>query len=57
MDAAVRMFERDYPEQQYKLLADNSGIICLTCGRLSRNSNDVRERYCGACHRFHEVTP
>ena len=24
--------------------------ICPCCGRVSHNPNDVRERYCGACH-------
>jgi len=32
------------------------GIRCLRCGRVSYNLNDVRERYCGACHRFHDDT-
>lgn len=30
------------------------GIQCLTCGLISYNPNDIRERYCGACHRFHD---
>jgi hypothetical protein len=25
---------------------------CPRCGRTSHNPNDVRERYCGACHTF-----
>lgn len=28
-------------------------ITCPRCGRTSWNENDVRERYCGACHVFH----
>jgi hypothetical protein len=27
-------------------------ITCPRCGRTSYNLNDVRERYCGACHVF-----
>jgi ribosomal protein L37E len=30
------------------------GIRCHTCGRVSYHPKDVEERYCGACHRFHE---
>jgi hypothetical protein len=25
---------------------------CLRCGFTSYNDNDVRERYCGNCHRY-----
>ena len=32
-------------------------ITCPRCGRTSYNRNDVRERYCGACHEFHETMP
>lgn len=28
------------------------GYTCPRCGRTSHNPNDVRERYCGACHLF-----
>jgi ribosomal protein S27AE len=27
-------------------------FTCPLCGAVSYNSNDVRERYCGRCHRF-----
>ncbi len=30
------------------------GIQCLVCGRISYHPEDIRERYCGSCHRFHE---
>lgn len=33
---------------------DAVSITCPACGRTSYNQNDVREKYCGACHRFHE---
>lgn len=29
-------------------------IVCPKCGMVSHNPNDVRERYCGACHVFHD---
>ena len=29
-------------------------IVCPKCGMVSHNPNDVRERYCGNCHAFHE---
>jgi hypothetical protein len=31
-------------------------IRCHTCKRLSFHPTDVSERYCGACHVFHEAT-
>ena len=27
-------------------------FTCPKCGRTSHNLNDVRERYCGACHEW-----
>ena len=30
------------------------GIMCLTCGRVSYNPNDVAQKYCAHCHVFHE---
>ena len=27
-------------------------ITCLHCGKTSYNPNDIREKYCGYCHRF-----
>lgn len=33
-----------------------SAIKCLNCGRTSYNLNDIRERYCGYCHQFHDFT-
>lgn len=34
--------------------ADMPSIRCPKCGRLSINPRDVQERYCGACHEFHD---
>ncbi len=31
-----------------------STITCLTCGLTSFNPTDLAEKYCGACHVFHE---
>jgi len=33
------------------------GIRCHTCGRISYHPKDVKERYCGACHKFHDNGP
>ena len=30
------------------------GIRCHRCGRISFHPRDITERYCGACHVFHE---
>jgi hypothetical protein len=37
---------------QYLVKPDLSAIMCLTCGMVSHNPNDIREKYCGNCHRF-----
>lgn len=39
-----------------KYFINNRGksIICMTCGKESHNPNDVREKYCGYCHKFHD---
>jgi hypothetical protein len=31
------------------------GIRCHTCQRISFHPTDVRQRYCGACSKFHEA--
>jgi hypothetical protein len=33
------------------------GIRCHTCNRTSYHPKDVEERYCGACHTFHDSGP
>jgi hypothetical protein len=30
------------------------GIRCRTCKRVSYHPQDVANRYCGFCHKFHE---
>lgn len=32
-------------------------IICPQCGAESYHPTDIRERYCGRCHQFHEMMP
>ena len=43
----------------YTISADGQSIQCHTCLRVSWNTNDVRERFCGHCHVFHhtEIRP
>lgn len=36
---------RDQPQQPY--------IVCPRCGSVSHHPQDISERYCGRCHRFH----
>jgi uncharacterized OB-fold protein len=38
-------------EQQKRIVI---GIRCHTCGQTSFHPKDINERYCGACHVFHE---
>lgn len=39
----------------YEILQTPRGtaIVCLHCGSVSYNQNDIQELYCGFCHRFH----
>lgn len=46
-----------HEEQKRKKLVNNhppepQTFTCPKCGAVSYNANDVRERYCGACHDF-----
>jgi len=34
---------------------DRPAIRCLLCGSVSELPADVRERYCGRCHLFHDA--
>lgn len=38
----------------YSIGANGKNILCLDCGMTSWNLNDVRLRYCGNCHEFHD---
>lgn len=44
-------------ESTYEIVhaAEKTGIKCLDCGRISWNPVDVKARYCGYCHDFHEI--
>ena len=44
------------PRRGYLLTTDAKGpaIMCVVCGTTSRNANDVNQKYCSACHWFHE---
>ena len=48
----VQLLERGLPPD--RVLYPQTAIECLLCGRVSYNANDVRNRYCGRCHTFHE---
>ena len=41
---------REQPHRERLVL----GIRCHTCQRISYHPTDIHERYCGACHKFHE---
>lgn len=43
-----------YPEEYEKAFGADS-ITCPQCGRTSHNPNDVREKYCGYCHQYHDT--
>jgi len=37
---------------RYWISPGGQSITCLACGLTSYNPHDVREHYCGGCHRF-----
>jgi len=41
----------------YRIEDNGTSIVCLSCNHKSYNPNDVLQRYCGHCHRFHEPRP
>lgn len=32
-------------------------VMCPQCGRISFHPMDVKWRFCGACHKFHDQMP
>lgn len=38
----------------YKIGSGGSSIRCLMCGHTSENPNDVMNKYCGMCKKFHK---
>jgi hypothetical protein len=38
----------------YQIAPDGKSITCLICWLTSYHPEDVRQLYCGNCHRFHE---
>ena len=39
----------------YEIVEKGKAIKCLVCNMTSYNENDVREKYCGNCHQFHNI--
>src|SRR5882672_2189579 len=40
--------------RSYEIIHDGKAIVCLRCGLVSHNREDVRNRYCVRCHVFHD---
>lgn len=57
-DETVESLERLPPPRTWRLVthavSGQAGIHCLRCDRVSWHPEDVRSRYCGHCHEFHE---
>lgn len=43
------------PQLQADGVFGDEWIHCLLCDAISHNRNDVEQRYCGACHLFHDA--
>jgi hypothetical protein len=50
----ITVNERAMPLAEAASFVPEPSIECPRCRRRSFNPNDIRERYCGACHRFHD---
>jgi hypothetical protein len=52
---SIRKRERLLVEARRQILATSppTTITCPRCHLVSYNPSDIRERYCGFCHRFH----
>lgn len=44
----------NHPATGYRITENGRSITCLSCGLTSHNVEDVRQRFCGRCHVFHE---
>jgi ribosomal protein L37E len=59
MTALFRLLRRFFappggaPARTYRISGDGKSITCLRCGLTSWHPEDVRQVYCGNCHRFH----
>ena len=40
---------------KYRIAEDGNSITCLACNRTSFNRNDVKMKYCAACHLWLDV--
>ena len=50
--------ENDYgfvKKTGFEIIEEGKAIKCLECERVSWHPEDVRQRYCGNCHKFHEA--
>lgn len=48
-----QQFDEPIVQKGYSISSDGKMITCHTCGSTSHNRNDVANRYCGKCHKFH----
>lgn len=44
-------------DRSYRIIEQGRAIECLGCGAVSYHPEDVRHRYCGHCHQFHDDGP
>ena len=41
--------------KSYMILDGGKAIKCFSCGMVSHNANDVANKFCGKCEKFHEA--
>jgi hypothetical protein len=47
-------FLGNFIPRTYIVAEDGGSITCTRCGRTSYSPNDVAQKYCGCCHKFHK---
>jgi len=55
--AASKGYVLNGPTVTYRIEQQGAAITCLRCGVTSHHPEDVKNRYCGRCHVFHEDIP
>jgi hypothetical protein len=43
------------PERTYMIICLDRAIKCLKCGMISYNEYDIKHKYCGHCHEYHDL--
>lgn len=57
MQAMMLMFDLQRQQSGGVVSVSREATICPQCSQVSHNPNNVKHRYCGACHQFYDQMP